>query len=303
MVLLHMSRLTACTYRDAQRELEKTVEGLMEQMDSQQSAASAATAQTQASSQPVDSSEAMTALQDKVQKYEAEIKALNQEVVELETLIETKIFREDELECKIVDLKKALEEALSGNPDVSKASKKAERATRETVKAADASRADRRTNGLSHDSNEAASDADLDDGNCELCGDAHKIEVRKDYGQGQIVTLTAPDVHVALTLRPVDLRRSIRVLFLRTVPSSVRPNRATRRPSWPPRFQDRVELMDRSRTTVMTAKCTGILSSEFALAAVCGSWYLDRPLRPTPPSLYSFLPALLSDCPVAYEVF
>lgn len=49
-------------------------------------------------------------------KAAREVNALNKEVAELETLVESKIFKEDELEMKIIELKKDLRNAREGIP-------------------------------------------------------------------------------------------------------------------------------------------------------------------------------------------
>ncbi|GAA5867390.1 hypothetical protein JCM1840_002120 [Sporobolomyces johnsonii] len=94
--------------KNAQQALEATVENLMNEMNS-------STAASQAASPAVDRraslasdatlrrevEELKSQLKEVQRKSEREIKALNQEVTELESLVESKIYREDELESEL----------------------------------------------------------------------------------------------------------------------------------------------------------------------------------------------------------
>ncbi|GAA5824364.1 hypothetical protein JCM3770_001840 [Rhodotorula araucariae] len=98
--------------RDAQRALEATVENLMAQLDGSAvntprspATVSPASAHVADSSVRRELDELRTQLNEVQRKSDLEIKALNQEVTELEALVEAKIYREDELETELAKLK------------------------------------------------------------------------------------------------------------------------------------------------------------------------------------------------------
>ncbi|KAL8277495.1 hypothetical protein RQP46_010125 [Phenoliferia psychrophenolica] len=148
--------------RDAQRALESTVENLMNEMSSGGAGPTPAVAAARVSSQrlstaplqrEVDSLKSQ--LKDAEKKYERETKALNQEVNELESLVESKTYREDELELELEQLKRY------GNQHHSNASN---------------------GTGASHSRNGSAA---LDEGECEMCGEkGHDLDSCPDFGGG-----------------------------------------------------------------------------------------------------------------------
>ncbi|GJN91450.1 hypothetical protein Rhopal_004473-T1 [Rhodotorula paludigena] len=86
--------------KDAQRALEATVQNLMQQLDDPSGALPPATV----TSDPTlkrELEDLRKQLAEVERKSELEIKALNQEVTELESLVESKIYREDELETEL----------------------------------------------------------------------------------------------------------------------------------------------------------------------------------------------------------
>ena len=176
----------AAKLRDAQRALEKTVAGLLDQLDDQSPLNAGSTAARSPAGQRTlgqDTLEAELAetkkkLKDMERGHERERSALNSEVAQLESLVEAKIFREDELEQQLADARKALADLKSRTSAVD-ASKARDQKT--TIKA---SQSNGRRSASAH------SDTDDDDGKCELCGDPHGIEVRSlAYSTGSRLTL------------------------------------------------------------------------------------------------------------------
>ncbi|KPV75269.1 uncharacterized protein RHOBADRAFT_53266 [Rhodotorula graminis WP1] len=106
--------------KDSQRALEMTVENLMAQLDSGSATATAAPG-SPSSSLAADSSlrreleELRGQLKEVQRKSDLEIKALTQEVTELESLVESKIYHEDELESEL-EKYKALADAVKAGP-------------------------------------------------------------------------------------------------------------------------------------------------------------------------------------------
>ncbi|BGP47793.1 hypothetical protein JCM10450v2_003658 [Rhodotorula kratochvilovae] len=149
--------------KDAQRALEATVENLMAQLDG--SAVNTPRSPSTVPSSAAPASEASvrreldelrTQLKEVQRKSELEIKALNQEVTELESLVEAKIYREDELETELAKLK-----ALTSGAKVSAAP----------------------ANGHAKKPSAASSMLDgAEDGECEMCGEkGHDLDSCPDF--------------------------------------------------------------------------------------------------------------------------
>jgi DNA repair exonuclease SbcCD ATPase subunit len=161
--------------------LEKTVAGLLDQLDDQSpfkgsgGGTSAGTAGNQRTlgqdTLEAELAETKKKLKDLERGHEREKTALNSEVAQLESLVEAKIFREDELEQQLADARKALADLKSRTGGASGAVfERHQRATKSTIRATE-------SNGRRSAS--AHSDTDDDDGKCELCGDPHGIEVSR----------------------------------------------------------------------------------------------------------------------------
>ncbi|KAM0745878.1 hypothetical protein T439DRAFT_384504 [Meredithblackwellia eburnea MCA 4105] len=150
--------------RDAHRALEATVENLMNQLDGAPSSSPSSSAENRRiSSLPlqreIDSLKLQLAESEK--KSSKEIKALTQEVSDLEALVENKIYREEELEDQLAKLKK-----LSGAGSIPSSRKVTghERTYSETS---------------SSHSRSAATNSELEEnsGECEMCGEqGHEID-------------------------------------------------------------------------------------------------------------------------------
>lgn len=163
----------AAKLRDAQRALEKTVAGLLDQLDEQSPMNGASKSPAGQRTLGQDTLEAEVAeLKQKLKAvekgHEREKSALNSEVAQLESLVEAKIFREDELEQQLADTRKALADLKGRSSSAVQADRSRE--TKTTIKASPPSTGRR--------SASAHSTADDDEGKCELCGDPHGIEVR-----------------------------------------------------------------------------------------------------------------------------
>lgn len=163
----------AAKLKDAQRALEKTVAGLLDQLDEQSPVRGGARSPAGQRTLGQDTLEAEVAelkkrLRDVERGYEKEKQALNSEVAQLESLVEAKIFKEDELEQQLSDAKKALADLKSR----SSAAPEKMRDTKATIRAASTSNGRR--------SASVHSESEDDDGKCELCGDPHGIEVGSD---------------------------------------------------------------------------------------------------------------------------
>ncbi|BGO99648.1 hypothetical protein JCM10021v2_003324 [Rhodotorula toruloides] len=163
--------------KDAQQALERTVENLMSQLDNPSSSSK------EASSLPTSPSSESTLrrqldqlraeLKEVQRKSELEIKALNQEVNELESLVESKIYHEDELETELQKYK-----ALAAKAG-----------------AASTSSSTPRLNG--HGSSKANSDAE-GGAECEMCGEkGHDLDSCPDFAPASPTKSSFSDRHSA----------------------------------------------------------------------------------------------------------
>ncbi|GAA6064507.1 hypothetical protein JCM10212_004868 [Sporobolomyces blumeae] len=124
--------------RSTQQALETTVENLMNELSSTPSQLSPSSAPTSIDSSALrrELEEMKAELKEVQRKSERDVKALNQEVAELEALIESKIYREDELETEIERYKALVAKSTAAAPasaaafqhdvDVASQSRKAE---------------------------------------------------------------------------------------------------------------------------------------------------------------------------------
>ncbi|GAA5981430.1 hypothetical protein JCM11641_004760 [Rhodosporidiobolus odoratus] len=142
---------------DSQKALEATIENLMTQLSSDPSAPpTTATTVAESSTLRRELEQLRTELKEVQRKSEREIKALNQEVTELESLVESKIYREDELETEL-EKYKALATSSSNSGS--------------------------HTNGHSKKSYAASeTDGEQGDGECEMCGEkGHDLDSCPDF--------------------------------------------------------------------------------------------------------------------------
>ncbi|SCZ90504.1 BZ3500_MvSof-1268-A1-R1_Chr9g10859 [Microbotryum saponariae] len=151
--------------KDAQQALETTVENLMGQMTNADSSSvavkviSSPTMDAKGTRAVREVEELKLKLREVEKKAEREIKVLHQEVNELESLVESKIYREDELETELEKYK-----ALAAKVPSSSSTSGGALSLTATTKG----------NGLTRSSKEE--DDDEDNGECELCGDMHDLE-------------------------------------------------------------------------------------------------------------------------------
>ncbi|SGZ26956.1 BQ5605_C025g10008 [Microbotryum silenes-dioicae] len=151
--------------KDAQQALETTVENLMGQMTNADSSSvavkviSSPTMDAKGTRAVREVEELKLKLREVEKKAEREIKVLHQEVNELESLVESKIYREDELETELEKYKALAAKAPSSSS---------------TSGGASSSTATTKGNGLTRSSKEE--DDDEDNGECEMCGDLHDLE-------------------------------------------------------------------------------------------------------------------------------
>ncbi|BGO92430.1 hypothetical protein NBRC10512_007512 [Rhodotorula toruloides] len=163
--------------KDAQQALERTVENLMSQLDNPPSATKEAsslpTSPSSDSSLRRELEQLRSELKEVQRKSELEIKALNQEVNELESLVESKIYHEDELETELQKYK-----ALAAKAG-----------------AASTSSSTPRLNG--HGSSKANSDAE-GGAECEMCGEkGHDLDSCPDFAPASPTKSSFSDRHSA----------------------------------------------------------------------------------------------------------
>lgn len=130
-------------------------------------------------------------MQHMQKEYEKDKRDLNSEVAQLELLVESKIFREGELESQLEDTQRALKEASKairtnghalpqvndqkgghGSPRTSKATVKPVRSSMSSTVSTKVSEEPSGRRSASQYSEE-----DLDDGLCEICKENHAVEV------------------------------------------------------------------------------------------------------------------------------
>ncbi|SCV70104.1 BQ2448_1498 [Microbotryum intermedium] len=149
--------------KDAQQALETTVENLMGQMTNADSSVavkviSSPTMDAKGTRAIKEVEELKAKLREVEKKAEREIKVLHQEVNELESLVESKIYREDELETELEKYKALAAKAPSSS----------------STSGATSSSATAKGNGSAQLSKEEEDDEN--NGECEMCGDKHNLE-------------------------------------------------------------------------------------------------------------------------------
>jgi hypothetical protein len=121
-------------------------------------------------------------------KHVRDVRRLEEELNGMESLVEAKILREDELESQLNDAKRALAELQMVAHGTSARNGRKGRERGETVRANDSVSVNSRHSKSSMHSQDGLED---DDGKCEICHEQHETQVSRDLSICRKLSLTA----------------------------------------------------------------------------------------------------------------